>query len=102
MLNLILLVRICPIYPYFEKGIKKMRKVKRVEIRISARNLKKLRAIAKRNGLKWTKVLEMILKCELDIAEYVAWKRVRLLNNLKLKLDLNFLYPTLIPSNPDG
>lgn len=67
-------------------------KRKEVEVELSRENYKWLKKIAKKNGLKWEQVANMILACELDIVEYVAWKRAKLLKQLKIKPTAERLY----------
>lgn len=67
-------------------------KSKEVEVELSKENYKWLKKIAKKNGLKWEQVANMILACELDVAEYVAWKRAKLLKRLKIEPTAKLLY----------
>jgi predicted DNA-binding ribbon-helix-helix protein len=71
----------------------KTRKTKEVEgVKLSKENYDGLKKIAKKSGLKLGQVVDMILECELDIIEYVVWKREKLAKQLKIKPTLGFLY----------
>jgi len=74
----------------------KTRKHKEVEIEISKENYEGLKKIAKKNGLKWEQVANMILKCELDIVEYIVWKRFKLLKRLKIEPTTKRLYHNIL------
>lgn len=70
----------------------KIRKSKEVEVELLKENYEWLKKIAKKNGLKWEQVANMILVCELDVVEYVAWKRAKLLKQLKIEPTAERLY----------
>ena|SRR3989344_3877016 len=70
----------------------KTRKRKEAEVRLSRENYEWLKKIAMKNGLKLEQVVNAILLCELDIIEYVAWKRLKLLKRLKIELTTKRLY----------
>lgn len=68
------------------------RKPREVEIKISLENHKKLQKVAKRAGLKWERVVDMILSCEVSILNYALSVRAKVAKKLKIKPTENFLY----------
>lgn len=68
------------------------RKPRWIEIEISKENYKKLQEVARRNGLKWETVVEMILDCEVDIGSYLMLARMKLAKRLKIKPTKQFLF----------
>lgn len=74
----------------------KTRKRKDAEIELSRENYEWLKTTAKKNGLKLEQVVNTILLCELDIIEYVAWKRLKLLKRLKIEPTTKRLYHNIL------
>ena len=70
----------------------KTRKCKEVYIEFSKENYDGLQKIAKKTGLKWERVVDIILACETDIIEYSARMRKKLAKRLKIRPTRNFLY----------
>lgn len=76
-----------------QKGEKvKTRKRKAVFIELTRENHERLEKVAKKTGLKWEQVVDMILACEVDIIEYSAHKRKKLAEQLKIRPTKSFLY----------
>ena len=71
-------------------------KRKEAEIRLTKENYNGLKVIAKKSGLKLEQVVDIILACELDIMEYVAWKRLKLLKRLKIEPTTKRLYHQIL------
>lgn len=55
------------------------------EIKLTQKSDKLLRKAAKKSGLKPEKVLNLMLKCEVDIAYYAMSKRLKLFKRLKIE-----------------
>lgn len=70
----------------------KTKKCKEVWIEFTKENYEGLKKIAKKTGLKWEQVVDMILACEVDIIEYSALMRKKLAKRLKIKPTKRFLY----------
>ena len=70
----------------------KARKFKEVYIEFTQENYKGLQKIARKNGLKWERVVDMILECEVGIIEHSAQVRRKLAKRLKIKPTRKFLY----------
>ena len=70
----------------------KTKKCKEVEVEFSRENYEWLKKIAMKNHLKLEQVVNAILRCELDIIEYAAWKRFKLLKWLKIEPTAKRLY----------
>jgi len=70
----------------------KTKKCKEVEVEFSRENYEWLKKIAMKNHLKLEQVVNAILRCELDIIEYAAWKRFKLLKRLKIEPTAKRLY----------
>ncbi|OGM97422.1 MAG: hypothetical protein A2817_00715 [Candidatus Yanofskybacteria bacterium RIFCSPHIGHO2_01_FULL_39_8b] len=70
------------------------------EIRLTKKSDRLLRKTAKRSGLKSEKVLNLILKCEVDIAYYSMSKRLKLFKRLKIKPTLEKLLGFRITEQP--
>ena len=70
----------------------KTRSRKDVYIEFTKENYERLQKITRKTGLKWERVVDMILECELDIIEYSVRKRKKLAKRLKIRPTLGFLY----------
>lgn len=70
----------------------KTRKSNEGQVELSKENYEGLKKIAKKNELKLTQIVDMILACELDITEYLLWRRIKLAKQLQIKPTLRFLY----------
>ncbi len=70
----------------------KIRKRKEVEIELSKENYEGLKKIAKKSGLKWQQVANIILVCELDITAYIILRRSELFKRLKIKPTKKLLF----------
>lgn len=68
------------------------RKPREVEIEISQENYRKLQKVAKKAGLKWQEVVNMILDSEISIFNYIVLTRMVLASKLKIKSTERFLY----------
>lgn len=70
----------------------KKRKHKAIFIKLTRENHEKLERVSQKIGLKWERVVDMILACEVDIIEYSAQKRKKLAKRLKIRPTKSFLY----------
>ena len=70
----------------------KTRKDRKDHIELTKENYEGLKKITDKSDLKLEEVVEMILRCELDIVEYSAWRRIKLAKRMKIKPTLKFLY----------
>lgn len=71
-------------------------KRKEAEVELSRENYEWLKKTTIKNGLKLEQVVNAILLCELDIIEYVVWKRFKLLKRLKIKPTTKRLYHNIL------
>ena len=74
----------------------KTKKLKELEIEISGECYDYLRAIAKKSGLKIAQVVDIILRCELDVTRNAVRIRRSAAKKLKIKPTIKFLYRDLV------